>query len=150
MLKSYPILKISNKEDYNLAASAEFRGESEAAGLRSLAANSGQYSKTFSNGDYSLSANVGFKSETVSSGLRSGAVNLGAFSSATVNGRESVACVIGFNSKAKGIKTCWLVLTERNTDHSIKSIKAFEVDGINIKENTFYSLVNGEPMALAD
>ena len=51
-------------------------------------------------------------------------------------------------SKAKGALGCWIVLTEREDwngeTYPIKEVKAFRVDGENIKENTYYRLKNGE------
>ena len=44
----------------------------------------------------------------------------------------------------------WIVLAEwvRNDriDDPIKEVKAFKVDGVNIKENAFYRLVDGKPV----
>ena len=56
----------------------------------------------------------------------------------------------GRNSKAAGALGDWIVLTERedwNGDtYPIKEIKAFKVDGEKIKADTFYTLVDGEPV----
>ena len=77
-------------------------------------------------------------------GNRSVATNMGDWSSATVLGNDSIAVVTGYKSKAKGVKGCWLVLTERDGNFKILCVKAAEVDGEIIKENTFYELINGE------
>ena len=77
-------------------------------------------------------------------GDRSAATNMGDWSSATVLGNDSIAVVAGYKSKAKGVKGCWLVLTERDDNYKILCVKAAEVDGEIIKENTFYELINGE------
>ena len=49
---------------------------------------------------------------------------------------------------ACGTLGCWIVLTERGDSdgeiNHIKEVKAFKVDGVNIKENTFYRLINGK------
>jgi len=54
---------------------------------------------------------------------------------------------IGIEGKAKGITGCWLVLAEWSDKtgewHRI-SVKSFEVDGIIVKENTFYMLKDGQ------
>ncbi len=75
------------------------------------------------------------------------ATNTGDRSAATVSGKDSIAIVTGKDSKARGAKGCWIVLTERGdwdgNTYPIKEVKAFEVDGVNIKENTFYKLVDG-------
>lgn len=69
---------------------------------------------------------------------------------ATVEGKESVAIAIGKDCRARGVLGSWIVLAEwvRNDriDDPIKEVKAFKVDGVNIKENAFYRLVDGEPV----
>lgn len=81
-------------------------------------------------------------------GDRSAATNTGYQSAATVKGLDSIAIVTGKDSKAKGSLGCWIVLTERGewngNTYPIISVKAFKVDGESIKEDTFYTLVNGK------
>ena len=88
--------------------------------------------KSTNTGDYSAATNTGYKS------------------AATVEGKESVAIVTGKDGKARGVLGCWIVLTERGdfngNIYPIKEVKAFKVDGVNIKENTFYRLVDGKPV----
>lgn len=76
--------------------------------------------------------------------------NTGDRSAATVEGKESVALVTGKDSIARGALGCWIVLTERGdldgVTCPIKEVKAFKVDGVNIKENTFCRLVDGKPV----
>lgn len=73
--------------------------------------------------------------------------NTGDRSAASVEGKDSVAIVTGFEGKAKGSLGCWIVLTERGEwngeTYPIKEVKAFKVDGENIKDNTYYRLING-------
>ena len=88
--------------------------------------------KSTNTGDYSVATNTGYKS------------------AATVEGKESVAIVTGKDGRARGVFGSWIVLTERGdlygNIYPIKEIKAFKVDGVNIKENTFYRLVDGKPV----
>ena len=76
--------------------------------------------------------------------------NTGDQSAATVEGNESVAIVTGKDGRARGVLGSWIVLTERGdldgATCPIKEVKAFKVDGVNIKENTFYRLVDGKPV----
>ena len=91
--------------------------------------------------DYSAATNTG---------NQSAATNTGDHSAATVEGKESVAIVTGIDGRARGALGCWIVLTERGdfdgVTFPIKEVKAFKVDGVNIKENTFYRLVDGKPV----
>ena len=74
----------------------------------------------------------------------SAATNTGNYSAAEVKGKDSIAIAAGYNSKASGTIGCWLVLTERNSDYEIVDVKAVRVDGHSIKENTYYTLENGQ------
>ena len=74
----------------------------------------------------------------------SAATNTGYGSAAEVKGKDSIAIASGYKSKASGAIGCWLVLTERNSDYEIVDVKAVRVDGRSIKENTYYTLDNGQ------
>ena len=110
--------------------------------------NTGDYSAATNTGDRSAATNTGYRSAATNTGDYSAATNTGCQSAATVEGKESVALVTGKDSIARGALGCWIVLTEigdsdENIYH-IKEVKAFKVDGANIKENTFYRLINGK------
>ena len=86
------------------------------------------------------------KKET-NTGNRSAATNTGNWSAATVEGKESIAMATGIEGKAKGKKSCWLVLAEwkeRKDGWHIKDVKSVAVDGKTIKEDTFYTLKGGK------
>ena len=104
--------------------------------------------KESNTGDQSAATNTGNYSAATNTGNQSAATNTGNYSAATVKGLDSIAIVTGKDSKAKGSLGCWIVLTERGewngNTYPIISVKAFKVDGESIKEDTFYTLVNGE------
>ena len=112
--------------------------------------NTGDYSAATNTGDQSAATNTGDSSAATNTGDYSAATNTGDYSAATVEGKESVALVTGKDSIARGALGCWIVLTERGDFDGvtlpIKEVKAFKVDGANIKENTFYRLVDGKPV----
>ena len=114
----------------------------------SVSANTGFYSVSINSGNDSLATNTGYKSSATNSGKQSAAISIGDKSLATVQGNESVAIVTGKDSMACGTLGCWIVLTERGDSdgetNPIKEVKAFKVDGVNIKENIPYKLVNGQ------
>ena len=118
----------------------------------SVSANTGFYSVAINSGNDSLATNTGYKSSATSSGKQSTAISTGAHSLATVQGNESIAVVTGKDSMACGTLGSWIVLTERGDFdgeiNPIKEVKAFKVDGVNIKENTPYKLVNGQAVAV--
>ena len=96
------------------------------------------------------STNTGDQSAATNTGDQSAATNTGYQSAAAVEGKESVAIVTGKDGRARGVLGSWIVLTERGdwdeNIYPIKEVKAFKVDGVNIKENAFYRLVDGKPV----
>lgn len=94
--------------------------------------------------------NTGHLSAATNTGDYSAATNTGHRSAACVEGKDSIAIVTGIEGKAKGSLGCWLVLTERGDwngeTYAIIEVKAFKVDGVSIKENTYYQLINGNPV----
>ena len=116
----------------------------------SKSTNTGEQSVSTNTGDYSAATNTGYRSAATNTGDQSAATNTGDHSAATVEGKESVAIVTGIGGRARGALGCWIVLTERGdfdgVTFPIKEVKAFKVDGVNIKENTFYRIVDGKPV----
>ena len=130
----------------NLSTAANTGNLSTAAntGDRSTAANTGDRSTAANTGDRSTAANTGYGSTAANTGNLSTAANTGDRSTAAVSGEESIAFVSGYQSKAKGVLGCWIVLTERDDNMHILSVKAFCVDGETVKPDVFYMLENGE------
>ena len=91
--------------------------------------------KESNTGDYSVATNTG---------NQSAATNIGNQSAATVEGLASVACALGYGSKAKAPKGSAIVVVERDCNYKIINIKAAVIDGEILKENTFYTLIDGE------
>lgn len=104
-------------------------------------------SKESNTGDRSAATNTGYRSAATNTGDQSAATNTGDYSAAEVSGEESIAMAMGYKSKAKGTLGCFLVLaewTEINGEYHIVDVKAVKVDGVNIKEGAYYTLMNGE------
>lgn len=74
----------------------------------------------------------------------SAATNTGNWSAATNTGKDGVAVSWGRRGKARGEKGCYLVLAEYDDSNNLVCAKMEKVDGERIKENTFYTLKNGE------
>ena len=143
---------ILDKVNFNDSKSTNtgYRSAATNTGDYSAATNTGYRSAATNTGDYSVSTNTGDYSAATNTGNRSAATNTGDYSAATVEGKESVAIVTGIGGRARGALGCWIVLTERGdfdgVTFPIKEVKAFKVDGVNIKENTFYRIVDGKPV----
>ena len=114
-------------------------------GAASATGDQGAASATGDQGAASATGNQGAASATGDQGAASATGNRGA---ASATGKESIALAAGKDCKAKGALGCWIVLAERGewdgNTYPIVSVKAFKVDGKSIKEDTFYTLVNGE------
>ena len=92
----------------------------------------------------SAATNTGNQSAATNTGNRSAATNTGDWSAATNTGKDGVAVSWGRRGKARGEKGCYLVLAEYDDSNNLVCAKMEKVDGERIKENTFYTLKNGE------
>ena len=115
-----------------------------------------------SNTDYGASSatgNCGASSATGDYGASSATGNCGASSatgykgSAVAGDSESIAVAWGYKGKAKGVIGSYLVLADWEGDEnnyweqdkwSLKGAKMVKVDGKIIKEDTWYTMKNGE------
>ena len=64
-----------------------------------------------------------------------------------ISGERSIGACIGNNGRVRAKAGCWIVLSEwKNIDmkNTPVCVKAVQVDGETIKENTWYKLENGE------
>ena len=151
----------TNSGAYSVATNSGYKSAATSTSYQSAATNSGYKSAATNTGDHSVATNTGISSSATnsgdyssatSSGKQSTALSTGALSLATVQGNESVAIVTGKDSMACGTLGSWIVLTERGDStgetNPIKEVKAFKVDGVNIKENIPYKLVNGQAVAV--
>ena len=137
-------------------------GASSATGYYGASSATGDYGASSATGDYGASSATGYKgasSATGDYGASSATGNCGA-SSATgykgaseANDPESIAVAWGYHGKARGVKGAYLVLADWEGDEgnywtqdrwSLKGAKMVRVDGETIKENTWYTMVNGE------
>ena len=114
------------------------------SGYSSTAGSSGYSSTAGSSGNYSTAGSSGNYSTAGSSGYSSTAAATGAYCSAKADGKDSIAVVNGACGKACGALGCYLVLTEYDDDGNMLLAKMVKVDGAVIKENTWYTLKNGE------
>ena len=140
--------KECNTGDLSAATNTGDQSVATNTGDLSVATNTGNQSVATNTGDLSAATNTGDQSVATNTGNRSAATNTGDQSVATVNGKDSIAIVTGKNSKAKGSLGCWIVLTERGEwngeTYPILDVKAFKVDGVKIKADIYYMLVEGE------
>lgn len=108
--------------------------EENASGWRGNAAASG---------DSGNAAASGRSGNAAASGERGTAVATGEQGSSSANGEQCLAVAWGKDSRAKGKLGTWLVVTEYDSG-MILNAKLVQVDGLTVKEETWYTLKNGE------
>ena len=143
--------------DYGAASATGDYGAASATGNQGAASATGNYGAASATGDYGAASATGYRGAASATGdygaasatgYRGAASATGYRGAASATGKESIALAAGKDCKAKGALGCWIVLAERGewdgNTYPIVSVKAFKVDGKSIKEDTFYTLVNGE------
>ena len=138
-----------SEEDSKLACTElTVKGEVNFAGLVKATVNAVfnrvKGKEAFSSGYASTAGSSGDASTAGSSGCYSTAAATGAYCSAKADGKDSIAVVNGACGKACGALGCYLVLTEYDDAGNMLLAKMTKVDGTVIKENTWYTLKNGE------
>ena len=127
----------------NAAASGE-RGNAAASGWRGNAAASGWRGNAAASGESGNAAASGESGNAAASGERGTAAVTGWHGKASAIGKQCVAVAWGQDSLARGSVGNWLVVSEHDDDENIIDAKIVRVDGEAVKENTWYTLQNGE------
>ena len=110
--------------------------------------SSGNFAKIGSSGDYAQIGSSGDSAKIGSSGYSAKIGSSGDSAQIGSSGKYSVICCAGHNSIAKGKIGSWITLSEWKYDDNEKCyipicVKTEKIDGIKIKEDTFYKLVGG-------
>ena len=134
--------KIDGKDRSKLASSGD-DSKLASSGDDSKLASSGNYSKLASSGDDSQLASSGDDSKLASSGNGSKLASSGDDSKLASSGYNSVVANIGNRGLAKAKKGSWIVLAEYTGEGIPICVKSELVDGIVIKEDTWYRLQDG-------
>ena len=100
--------------------------------------------KTKNFGDSSQLAASGDGSKLAASGYGSKLAASGYGSQLAASGKNCICAAIGKNSIAKASISSWIVLAEYGKNNKVICVKAVQVDGEKIKENTFYRLKCGK------
>ena len=126
------------------AAASGWSGNAAASGLRGNAAASGLRGNAAASGWRGNAAASGLRGNAAASGERGTAVVTGAYGDASALGKQCLAVAWGQDSLARGTVDNWIVVSERDADGNIIDAKIVRVDGESVKENTWYTLQNGE------
>ena len=97
-------------------------------------------------GNYSRQAASGYSSSQAASGDSSRQAASGNYSRQETTGKNCVMMSAGNEGQAKGKIGSWIVLTEWKSrgNESIPTVVAKRIDGTEVKEDTWYTLKNGE------
>ena len=148
--------------DYGASSATGNCGASSATGNCGASSATGYKGVSSATGNYGASSATGYKgvsSATGDYGASSATGNCGASSATGYKGvssaedKDSIAVAWGYHGKAKGVIGSYLVLADWEGDEdnywtqelwTLKGAKMVRVDGDNIKEDTFYTMRNGE------
>ena len=138
--------------DYGAASATGYQGAASATGYQGAASATGDQGAASATGNRGAASATGDRGAASATGNQGAASATGDRGAASATGKESIALAAGKDCKAKGALGCWIVLTERGewdgSTYPIISVKAFKVDGKSIKEDTFYTLINGEAVEM--
>lgn len=105
---------------------------------------SGWSGNAAASGERGNAAASGESGNAAASGWSGTATVTGWHGKASAIGNQCVAVAWGQDSLARGSVGNWLVVSERDDDGNIIDAKIVRVDGEAVKENTWYTLQNGE------
>ena len=120
------------------------RGNAAASGWSGNAAASGESGNAAASGERGNAAASGWSGNAAASGERGCAVSSGKYGSAEANGKQCIAVAFGEQGRARGKIGNWIVVAEYGSDREIIEPKIAVVDGENIKQDTWYTVKNGE------
>ena len=137
-------------EDYGASSATGNYGASSATGNCGASSATGYKGASSATGDYGASSATGNCGASSATGYKG---------SSEAQDSESIAVAWGYHGRARGVKGSYLVLADWEGDENnywmqeewnLKSAKMVRVDGETIKENTWYTMVNGEIVEVKD
>ena len=139
--------KIGSSGDYAQIGSSGDYAQIGSSGDYAQIGSSGGYAQIGSSGDYAQIGSSGDYAQIGSSGDSAKIGSSGYYAQIGSSGENSVICCAGHNSRVKAKVGSWITLSEweRQDDEYIPvCVKTEKVDGERIKEDTWYTLKNGE------
>lgn len=146
--------------NYSAASVTGYQSVASAAGIQSTASATDDCSAAFAIGDYSVASATGDQSAASAAGKRgvasatgkkgaafaagnySAAFATGYWGTASADNPTAIAVAWGLQGRAKGVLGAYLVCAEYKDDKLICA-KMAQVDGVTIKADTYYVLVDG-------
>ena len=132
----------SSGNSAQLASSGDYAKLASSGNYAQLA-SSGYYAKLASSGDYAKLASSGNYAQLASSGNSAKLASSGDSAKLASSGDYGLCAGLGENSRASGKIGCWIILVEYN-NRLVEKVFSFKIDGETYKENTYYTIKNGE------
>ena len=154
--------------DYGASSATGDYGASSATRDYGASSATGDYGASSATGDYGASSATGYKGASSATGTYGASSATGTCGASSATGycgassaedKDAVAVAWGYKSKAKGVLGAFLVFadweytgSEDDTEYDrnnqsawvLNGAKMVQVDGENIKPNTWYTIENGE------
>ena len=141
------------------AKADERQGASSATGYCGASSATGNYGASSATGYYGASSATGDYGASSATGNCGASSATGYKGASSAGDSESVAVAWGYHGKAKGVLGSYLVLADWEGDEDdywhqnlwqLKGAKMVQVDGKDIKPDTFYTMRNGEIIEAKD
>ena len=153
------------------------KGASSATGYKGASSATGNFGASSATGDYGASSATGYKGASSATGYKGASSATGDYGASSATGNcgassatgykgassatdpESIAVAWGYHGKARGVKGAYLVLADWEGDEKyyweqdkwrLKGAEMVRVDGEKIKENIWYTMVNGKVVEVED
>ena len=155
-------------EKHGASSATGYKGASSATGYCGASSATGTYGASSATGDCGASSATGYKGASSATGTYGASSATGTCGASSATGycgassaedKDAVAVAWGYKSKAKGVLGAFLVFadweytgSEDDTEYDrnnqsawvLNGAKMVQVDGENIKPNTWYTIENGE------
>ena len=109
--------------------------------------SSGDYAQIGSSGDYAQIGSSGYSAQIGSSGDYAQIGSSGYYAQIDCKGRNAVVACAGANNIVRGVVGTWVCLSEYamvDGEYRCVGMKAFQIDGVQYKADTWLMLKNGE------
>ena len=141
--------------DYGASSATGDYGASSATGYKGASSATGSCGASSATGDYGASSATGYYGASSATGSCGASSATGYKGASSADHKDAVAVAWGYRGRAKGVLGSHLVLADWEGDDSwywkpehweLKGAKMVQVDGKNIKPDTWYTMENGEIM----
>ena len=140
--------QIGSSGDSAQIGSSGYSAKIGSSGDSAQIGSSGDYAKIGSSGDSAKIGSSGYSAKIGSSGDYAKIGSSGYSAKINSEGKYAVICCAGHGSMAKGKIGSWITLSEWEYSKEEKAhipvcVKTVKIDGVKIKEDTYYKLENG-------